>query len=330
MTRAPLVDRFGRTHTYMRISVTDRCNYRCVYCMPPEGMTWLPRADLLTYEEVGRLVGVFASMGIRKVRITGGEPTVRADITHLIESIARHPGIEDLAMTTNGHTLERLAGRLHAAGLRRVNVSLDTLNAEAFARLTRGGDLARVLRGIDTALAVGLTPIKINCVVMRGENDEEVPAMVDWFGRHAGNVELRFIEYMPFGDRRHLSVPSAELRARIGARFTLRQGPARTSTDGPAIRWDVVETGLRLGFISPLSEHFCATCNRVRLMCDGHLRTCLAHDNTPSLRDIVRSGATDDEIAAAIRAMVHQKPDGHHAEIEGGAPFEGVMTTIGG
>lgn len=330
MRRAPLTDRLGRVHTYLRVSVTDRCNYRCVYCMPPEGLTWHPRAHLLTYEELGRLVGVFAEMGIEKVRLTGGEPTVRADIEALIARVAACPGIRDLAMTTNAHTLARLAPRLAEAGLGRVNISLDTLQPERFAALTRGGRLDWVLAGIEAARTAGITPIKINVVLMRGENDDELFSLVDYFAPHACDTELRFIEYMPFGERRHTSVPSAELRARLAERFTVVPQPARGLAAGPARRWKLSENGLTVGFISPLSEHFCSTCNRLRLMCDGHLRTCLAHDDTPSLRDLLRAGATDDDLEQAIRDMVYAKPDGHEAGIDGGTHFEGVMTRIGG
>jgi cyclic pyranopterin phosphate synthase len=326
----PLEDRFGRVHTYLRISVTDRCNYRCVYCMPAEGLNWLPRADVLQYEEIARLVRIFAGLGIRKVRLTGGEPTLRADLPRLVAAIASTPGITDLALTTNGHTLGRLAPKLAAAGLRRINVSLDSLDPARFRALTRGGDLARVLEGIAAARAAGLHPVKINAVVLRGENDDEVLSLVDFFSRDAASTELRFIEYMPFEARWHACVPSAELRRTIGARYTLLPAPRRGDTGGPARDWTVAETGLRIGFISPLSEHFCAGCNRLRLMVDGHLRTCLAHEDTPSLRDLLRGGAGDDALAAAIRGMVLGKPEGHDCGVDGGTPFEGVMTGIGG
>lgn len=326
----PLEDRFGRVHTYLRISVTDRCNYRCVYCMPAEGLNWLPRADVLQYEEIARLVRIFAGLGIRKVRLTGGEPTLRADLPRLVRAIADTPGIADLALTTNGHTLARLAPRLAEAGLRRINVSLDSLDPARFRALTRGGELARVLEGIAAARAAGLRPVKINAVVLRGENDDEVLSLVDYFSRDADTTELRFIEYMPFEARWHACVPSAELRRVIAGRYTLVPAPRRGDTAGPARDWTVAETGLRIGFISPLSEHFCAGCNRLRLMVDGHLRTCLAHEDTPSLRDLLRGGATDDALASAIRGMVLGKPEGHDCGVEGGTPFEGVMTGIGG
>lgn len=326
-TTPGLLDRFGRQHTYLRVSVTDRCNYRCVYCLPKEGMSWLPRAELLTYEEIARLVQVFAVMGVRRVRLTGGEPTVRRDILELVREIAAVPGIEDLSLTTNGATLAKTAGLLAGAGLTRVNVSVDTLDPARFTRITRGGDLAQVLDGIDAARAAGLTPIKINMVVMAGDNDDEVVSLARWCLPHAADTVLRYIEYMPFEGRWHGSVPAAAIRARLG-----ELGPVEPFDEplggGPARYWTVA--GLRVGFIAPLTEHFCATCNRLRLLADGHLRTCLAHEDTPSLRDLVRGGATDEELTTAIRAMVSGKPAGHEAETEGGRFFEGVMTGIGG
>ncbi len=328
--RQPLTDRFGRTHTYLRVSVTDRCNYRCVYCMPEEGMTWRPRGDLLTYEEIGRLVGVFASLGIEKVRLTGGEPTVRADIDKLVGAIAAVPGIRDLAMTTNAHTLRSLAARLRAAGLTRLNVSIDTLQEDRFRRLTRGGNLLRVLEGIQAAREVGLTPIKLNAVLLAGENDDEIMDLVAYVARHPEQLELRFIEYMPFDKRWHGSVKAQDVRRILGAVYTLEPLGRPGASAGPARLWRIRENGVRIGFISPLSEHFCATCNRLRLQCDGHLRTCLAHDDTPSLRDLLRGGATDAELAQAIRSMVLGKPAGHNADLDGGTPFAGVMTGIGG
>lgn len=326
----PLVDRFGRRHTYVRISVTDRCNFRCVYCMPEEGLSWMPRSELLSYEEIVRVMSVFAPMGVRKVRLTGGEPTLRADIESLIEGLAGIPGIDDIAMTTNGLTLDHLAPRLAAAGLTRVNISIDSVDAERFRRLTRGGDLARVLRGIEAARTAGLTPIKLNAVVLKGENEEDLDGLVDWAGQWPDDLELRFIEYMPFAARWHRSVASSELRRRLGERLTLTPDRARGPTDGPARMWRVEATGLRVGFISPLSEHFCARCNRLRLQADGHLRTCLAHEDTPSLRDLVRNGADDTTLERAIRAMVMGKPEGHDCGLDDGTVFEGVMTGIGG
>ncbi|MDG1481698.1 MAG: GTP 3',8-cyclase MoaA [Myxococcota bacterium] len=324
-----LTDKYGRVHTYLRVSVTDRCNYRCVYCMPAEGMSWVPRKELLTYEEIARIVRVFADLGIRQVRLTGGEPTMRADITQLIAALKATPGIDDLAMTTNGHTLPRLAPALAAAGLTRLNVSIDSLRPDRFAALTRNGNLERVLAGIEAARTAGLTPIKLNAVLLAGENDDEIFDLVEYAAAAQGDLQLRFIEYMPFEARWHRCVPAAEVRRRLATRYTLTRTPDKIG-GGPSREWRIAENGLNIGFISPLSHKFCDSCNRLRLMVDGHLRTCLAHEDTPSLRDIIRKGATDAALAASIRTMVLGKPDGHHCEVDGGEVFEGVMTGIGG
>lgn len=327
---APLVDRFGRQHTYLRVSVTDRCNYRCVYCMPHEGLDWMDRDELLTYEEIARLVRVFASMGVRSVRLTGGEPMLRRNIEFLISELGAIDGIEDLAMTTNGHRLAQLAPLLKESGLTRLNVSLDSLQPERFATLTRGGKLDKVLAGLEACRQVGLGPIKINCVILEDENDDELYDLVEFFGRHPDHYELRFIEYMPFEARWHLSVRSADLRKRLSAVYTLEPQEQTRVGRGPARMWRVAESGLKVGFISPLSKKFCGDCNRLRLMANGHLRTCLSDDGTPSLRDILRGGASDPELESTIRAMVLNKIEGHNALIQGGTPFEGVMTRVGG
>ncbi|MEC7947794.1 MAG: GTP 3',8-cyclase MoaA [Myxococcota bacterium] len=330
LPRPPLIDRFGRTHTYVRISVTDRCNFRCVYCMPEEGLSWMPRSELLRYEEICAVLRAFARMGVRKVRLTGGEPTLRADIESLIAGLAAIPGLDDIAMTTKGLTLDKLAGRLARAGLHRVNISIDSVDPERFRRLTRGGDLSRVIRGIEAAREAGLTPIKLNAVVLKGENEEDLHGLVDWAGNWPDDLELRFIEYMPFEARWHESVASSELRRRLSERLTLEPDGTRGHTAGPARMWKIAQTGLRVGFISPLSEHFCARCNRLRLQADGHLRTCLAHEDTPSLRDLLRAGADEDTLEQAIRTMVLGKPEGHDCGLDDGTVFEGVMTGIGG
>lgn len=326
-TARGLLDRFGRQHTYVRISVTDRCNYRCVYCLPAEGMSWMPRAELLRYEEIARVVAVMARMGVRRVRLTGGEPTVRRDIVELVGELAAIPGIEDVSLTTNGHTLAKTAAVLKARGLSRVNVSLDSLDPKRFGEITRGGKLDAVLAGLDAARAAGLLPLKINMVVMKGVNDDEVVPMARYFQRHAGDTVLRYIEYMPFDGRWHDNVSAADMRDRLAEIGPVEPHGERLGA-GPAKYWTV--GGLRVGFIAPLTEHFCATCNRLRMLADGHLRTCLAHEDTPSLRDLVRLGATDGELEAAIRAIVLGKPAGHEAQLEGGRHFEGVMTGIGG
>ena len=305
---APLEDNFGRQHTYLRISVTDRCNYRCVYCMPSEGLNWVPREDILTYEEIGRIVEVMADMGIQKVRISGGEPTLRSDLITLVEHIRRVPGIQDIAMTTNGHTLAKLAPDLARAGLNRINVSIDAMDPDLFRRLTRGGSLERVLEGITAARQAGITPIKLNAVILEGENEDQVGPLIDYAAEHAEDTELRFIEYMPFEQRRFKTVKAARLRARLSERFTLEPLGSGGPLAGPAQRVRLKETGLKVGFISPLSEHFCATCNRLRLMANGHLRTCLAHENTPSLRDLMRAGTTDHRLVRRFERWCWASP----------------------
>lgn len=323
-----MLDRWGRFHSYLRVSVTDRCNFRCVYCLSEEGVEYMPRSELLRYEEIARIVQVMATMGLRRVRLTGGEPTVRRDIEDLVRALGRVEGIDDISITTNAHRFASQAQALASAGLRRVNVSLDTLDPVRFAQITRGGKLAAVLDGIAASRAARLFPIKLNMVVMRGVNDDEIVSMARHCLPHAEHTVLRYIEYMPFENRWHENVPAREMRARLEAEFgpllpvetSLGGGPARYWQAGP----------LTVGFIAPLSEHFCATCNRLRLLADGHLRTCLAHEDTPSLRDVLRGGADDQALAATIRAIVRGKPAGHEAAVEGGRHFEGVMTGIGG
>ena len=327
----PLLDPFGRRHTYLRVSVTDRCNYRCTYCMPAEGLDWMPREHLLSFEEITRIVRVFATMGVRKIRLTGGEPTVRRGLEGLVAQLAAIPGIEDLAMTTNGHLFAKRAAALAEAGLHRINVSIDSIGAEQFRSITRGGDLARVLDAIEAARAVGLTPVKLNCVVIRELNDDQVVRMVEHFADRP-DVVIRFIEFMPFGAvagrRRHL--PAAEMRARLAERYTL-EPLGRPEGGGPAVLWRLAETGQQVGFISPITEHFCQACDRLRLQADGHLRTCLSREAAPSLRDVLRAGASDAELEAVLRARVWAKVAGHEAHLgEGFRAFEGAMTSVGG
>jgi cyclic pyranopterin phosphate synthase len=323
----PLVDRFGRVHTYLRVSVTDRCNYRCTYCMPEEGLDWKPRETLLSFEEITRVVAAFTRLGIRRVRLTGGEPLVRKGLHHLVRMLGQL-GLDDLAMTTNGHLLPREAGRLAAAGLRRVNVSCDAISPEVFRALTRTGDVGQVLAGIEAARAAGLTPIKINAVVVRGVNVDEVVPLLEHFAPHAADTIVRFIEYMPFSGHERLHEPGASLRERIGERYTLQ--PLGFGPGGPAVGWRVVETGQQIGFISPITEHFCERCNRLRLDADGHLRTCLSREDAPSLRDLLRAGVDDAGLEQTLRGMVWAKGEGHEAHLDVWRAFEGVMTRIGG
>jgi cyclic pyranopterin phosphate synthase len=327
----PLLDRFGRVHTYLRVSVTDRCNFRCTYCLPAEGIAWMPRQDVLSFEEIERLVRAFARMGIERIRLTGGEPTVRRDLVQLVRRIAAIDGVRDLSMTTNAHRLAEHAQSLFDAGLRRINVSIDALDPVVFAELTRGGDVHRVLAGIDAAIDAGMRPVKLNAVVVGGTNDHEVPSMIEHFASRADRVQLRFIEFMPFGTDRHQHVPSSELRKRLSARYSLEPAEEARDSGGPAATWRIRETGQIVGFISPITEHFCGACNRLRLSADGELRTCLSRDDTPSLRDMLRQGVGDAQLARAIRQMVWGKVAGHEAHLGDAArTFEGVMTRIGG
>ncbi len=326
----PLTDSYERVHTYLRVSVTDRCNYRCAYCMPEDGYEWMPKADLLSFEEIARVVSVFVSMGVRSVRLTGGEPTIRKDIVQLVSRLANIDGLEDLAMTTNASRLSRLAKPLADAGLQRINVSLDSLDPIRFAALTRGGRVEDVLEGIAAARDAGLGPIKINAVMLNGINEQDALLMTEALSRHAQDTVLRFIEYMPFEARGYHSVSAEQIRELLREKYTLTPLETGHVGRGPARRWKVVETGLELGFIAPLSQRFCGDCNRLRLMADGHLRTCLAHEDTPSLLQLIREGASDRVLQRAIRLMVLGKPEGHFCEMDGGEVFEGVMTSVGG
>jgi len=326
-----LVDAFGRVHTYLRVSVTDRCNLKCVYCMPAEGIEAAPQATLLSYEEIARLLAIFAGMGVARVRFTGGEPLVRRDLPRLIHLVHQIPGIEDIAITTNGYLLRRFSSAVAQAGLCRVNLSLDSIHPNQFRELTRGGDVSRVVDGIHAALSAGLTPVKINAVIMAGVNDGQLDALVDHFAPLAGRVVVRFIEYMPFGAGSHLQhLPSRGMRERLAQRFTVQ--PLHRGAGGPATRWRLAENGLEVGFISPITEHFCDKCNRLRLSASGDMRTCLSREKNPSLRDMMRSGADDIAIEAVIRQIVWGKPLGHEAHLADDEfrPFEGVMTRIGG
>jgi cyclic pyranopterin phosphate synthase len=308
--RAPLVDGHGRTVRDLRISVTDRCNFRCTYCMPHEGMQWLPRDELLTFEELERIARVCVErFGFDSIRVTGGEPTVRAHLPLLIEKLARL-GV-DLAMTTNGATLALLAADLKHAGLNRVNVSLDSLQAERFAEITSRDALDRVVEGIDAALAAGLDPVKVNCVLVRGLNDDEV---VDFarFGRERG-IGVRFIEFMPLDAQGEWGidkvVPAAEVVAAIDAVFPLE--PIVERDGQPAERWRYRDGQGDVGVIASVTRPFCGDCDRVRLTAEGQFRNCLFAVKETDLRSLLRNGATDDELAAAISADVAGKWAGH-------------------
>ena len=306
----PLVDGFGRVHRDLRISVTDRCNFRCTYCMPPEGLDWMSREDLLTYEELTRVARICVErFGFDGIRLTGGEPTVRANLPVLIEQLSQL-GV-DLALTTNGTTLTSLAPSLVSAGLKRINISLDSLRRDRFEQITRRDELDRVIEGIDAAVRSGLSPVKVNCVVMRGVNDDEIVDFVR-FGRERG-VTVRFIEFMPLDAQGEWTnsqvVTKAEIVAAIGDAFELV--PATERASDPAERWRFADGIGEFGVIPSVTEAFCESCDRVRLTADGMLRHCLFATRELDLRTLLRSGAGDDEIADAITAEVGAKWAGH-------------------
>jgi cyclic pyranopterin phosphate synthase len=306
----PLIDSFGRVHRDLRISVTDRCNFRCTYCMPVEGMSWLPRAELLSYEEIERLATVFVThLGIESIRLTGGEPTVRSHLPVLVRKLA---GLDvDLSLTTNGASLEHLAHDLAAAGLRRINISLDSLRPERFAALTQRDDLARVLGGIDAAVDAGLAPVKVNCVVMRGVNDDEI---VDFarFGRERG-VVVRFIEFMPLDAQGAWTndrvATRADILAAVESAFPVE--PVGVRGDQPAERYRYRDGAGEVGVIASVTEPFCSSCDRVRLTAEGQLRNCLFALDDYDLRGPLRDGASDAELVEIIRTAVSAKWAGH-------------------
>jgi cyclic pyranopterin phosphate synthase len=307
-----MIDPFGRPISYLRVSLTDRCDFRCVYCMS-EHMTFLPKADLLSLEELDRLCAAFIRKGVSKIRLTGGEPLVRRDVMRLIESLGRRigaGGLEELTLTTNGSQLSRFASQLKEAGIARVNVSLDTLDPEKFRAITRWGDLNKVLAGIDAARAAGLA-VKINMVALRDVNDHEIPAMMQW--AHGNGMDLTLIETMPMGDigadRVEQYMPLSVVRADLEKRFTLLDSQHRTG--GPARYVHVVESGGRLGFITPLTHNFCESCNRVRLTCTGTLFMCLGQNDAADLRGVLRASDDDTRLDAAIDEAISRKPKGH-------------------
>jgi cyclic pyranopterin phosphate synthase len=307
-----MIDPFGRPISYLRVSLTDRCDFRCVYCMS-EHMTFLPKADLLSLEEVERLCAAFIRNGVNKIRLTGGEPLVRRNVMSLIENLGRRigsGGLEELTLTTNGSQLSRFATGLKAAGIKRINVSLDTLDPEKFRAITRWGDLNKVLAGIDAARAAGLA-VKINTVALRDVNEHEIPAMMTW--AHGNGMDLTLIETMPMGDvgadRVGQYMPLSVVRADLEQQFTLLDSQHRTG--GPARYVHVVETGGRLGFITPLTHNFCESCNRVRLTCTGTLFMCLGQDDAADLRAVLRGSSDDAPLDAAIDEAISRKPKGH-------------------
>ena len=308
----PLVDPFARAITYLRVSVTDRCDFRCVYCMA-ENMTFLPKADLLTLEELDRLCSIFVAKGVRKLRLTGGEPLVRRGIMTLVGALARHLAtgdLDELTLTTNGSQLPKYARELAELGIKRINVSLDTLDSDKFRAITRWGELDKVLAGIDAAQAAGLR-IKINAVALKGVNEDEFPQLVEW--AHGRGMDLTLIEVMPLGDvgegRLDQYLPLSMVRARLAQRYTLEDLDYRTG--GPARYVKVGETGGRLGFITPLTHNFCESCNRVRLTCTGTLYMCLGQEDAADLRTPLRASEGNDLVDAAIEEAISRKSKGH-------------------
>ena len=310
----PLIDPFHRAINYLRISVTDRCDFRCVYCMS-EAMQFLPKKQLLTLEELDRMCSTFVRLGVEKLRITGGEPLVRRDIMSFFQSMSRHlesGKLKELTLTTNGSQLHRFADQLYAAGVRRINISLDTLDEEKFARVTRWGRLQQVLRGIEAAQNAGLR-VKINTVALKGFNEDELFSLTEWCARR--DMDLTFIEVMPMGDlegedRIGQYWPLTELRAKLAQQYTLSDLDERSG--GPARYVKLVESGQKIGFITPLTHNFCESCNRVRLTCTGELYMCLGQEGKADLRMPLRDHPTDDKpLEMAIRQAIGRKPKGH-------------------
>src|SRR5271165_694161 len=307
-----LLDPFGRAIAYLRVSVTDRCDYRCVYCMS-EDMNFLPKRDVLSLEELDRLCAAFIGLGARKIRVTGGEPLVRRNVMSLFRGLSRHlasGALDEVTVTTNGSQLQRFAHELVDCGVRRINVSLDTLDPDKFRQVTRWGDLSVVLAGINAASAAGLK-IKVNAVALKGFNEAEALGLVEW--AHGRGFDVTFIEVMPLGamerDRADQFLPLTELRASLESSLTLT--PSTYATGGPARYYDVKETGGRLGFITPLTHNFCESCNRVRVTCTGTLYMCLGQEDAADLREPLRRSASDAPLLAAIRAAIARKPKGH-------------------
>jgi len=311
-TSSTMTDPFGRRISYLRVSVTDRCDLRCFYCMS-EDMTFLPKADLLTLEELDRLCSAFIAKGVTKLRLTGGEPLVRRNVMGLVRSLSRHlktGALKELTLTTNGSLLSKYAGELADCGVKRINVSLDTLDADKFRTITRWGDLARVMAGIDAAQAAGLA-VKINAVALKNLNESEIPALMEW--AHGRGMALTLIEVMPMGDigegRIDQYVPLSLLRAQLSKNFTLTD--LADDTGGPARYVRVAETGGKLGFITPMTHNFCESCNRVRITCTGTIHTCLGHEDASDLRRPLRASADNDLLNATIDRAIGLKPKGH-------------------
>lgn len=330
-TTGPLVDRFGRVHTDLRVSLTDRCNFRCLYCLPDEAATWLPGEEILTLPEIVRMASVARRLGVTTLRLTGGEPLTRADVPELVGAL-HDVGFDDLSLTTNGVGLPRLAAALAAAGLRRVNVSCDSLQRERFRQITRRDALPRVLRAMDAAEQEGLTPVKVNVVVVVGVNDDEVLDFAA-FARRTGRV-VRFIEYMPLDAghawERPAVLPGEQILERIGARWPLEPVPRGDGDPSPADRYRFVDGAGEIGVITSVTNAFCGTCNRLRITADGAIRNCLFASREWSARDAMRAGCDDEELALLLRQAVWQKLPGHGIDEPGFLQPTRTMSQIGG
>jgi cyclic pyranopterin phosphate synthase len=327
----PLIDRFGRQVRYVRLSVTDRCDFRCVYCMAEE-MTFLPRQQILSLEEIAQVGRAFVSMGVEKIRLTGGEPLVRNNILWLVEQLAHLPGLRELTLTTNGSQLAKLAADLKKAGLSRINVSLDSLDPQRFRALTRTGDLARVLEGIEAAKDAGFQRIKINSVILRQRNDDEILPLVAFARQHA--LDLCFIEEMPLGtidehDRATCYMPSDEIREIIKTRYSLL--PSEYGTGGPARYFAMTDSPSRIGFISPHSHNFCGDCNRVRVTAEGRLLLCLGNEHSVDLRSVLRNFPDDMRILQqTLRSAMEIKPERHYFDLNDTPQIVRFMNMTGG
>ncbi|MEP5764096.1 MAG: GTP 3',8-cyclase MoaA [Halieaceae bacterium] len=326
-----LVDRFGRTVDYVRLSVTDRCDFRCVYCMA-EDMSFVPRAEVLSLEEIFRVGQAFTQLGVKKLRLTGGEPLVRHNIMHLVTQLGQLPGLDELVMTTNGSQLDKFAEPLRAAGMSRINISLDSLDADKFKRITRTGDLGQVLRGIDAATAAGFERIKLNAVILKGRNENEILDLVDFALDR--DLDISFIEEMPLGliddhDRALSFCSSEEVRDIIGQEHSL-QASDETSA-GPSRYWRIEGAGSRIGFISPHSHNFCHLCNRVRVTVEGRLLLCLGNEHSMDLRAMLRDPAIDDDsLRQALVEAMDLKPEKHHFDLDAEPDIVRFMNMTGG
>jgi cyclic pyranopterin phosphate synthase len=327
--RSPLLDRTGRAHSYLRLSVTDRCNQRCAYCMPAEGVPSKSHSEILRFEETLELVKLFVELGVRRVRITGGEPLVRRGTQRFVAELGKLPALEEISLTTNGTLLADRAQALAEAGLHRVNVSLDSMRPERYRSITRGGDLAAAIAGVQAARAAGLTPVKLNTVVLPDLEPGEARDIIQWCDDAPGDFIPRFIERMPFRNINEAGTSLVSLQKALERQFVLE--PAQSETgEGPARYYRVAGSGLLVGFIAPLTHHFCSRCNRLRLTADGRLVTCLGHRDGLSLRDLLRSGASRDQLIEAIADTIWNKPRGHACAVDGDGWFPNTMPEMGG